>query len=517
MQAPGLPRGVCRISAAHDVAALARRAAARYLQRGAWPATLIGGLDGFERGERGALVAVAAVAPPRRRRLPHRRAWRDDDVFKKPDPVETWRYIDFHVTNYSLGAIETLDPRRAGRCSTSSAPGSTRCALEAWLARARPARPLAGGQQHRQPRQLPAAAGARTATRRRASGRIACLAILFDWHDRLQEPATGFWGVGQLSDPSRALHAMAGSMHNFHLWYATGRPAAVPGPGDRLCRCPSRRPSTAPASMSISSTCWSTRHALHRPPPRRDRGAGCATLLPRLLAFQNADGGFCDVREGVRRQDGWVRGYEEPQGLSNTFATWFRWIAIAMIADCLWPGALALAFPPHGRHRLPRNRPMTATARRSVRTPARRRLRRAPTSAPRSDARRLVTMAGRATEALDGDWRFTLDLFDEGLRQKWFADDAAPPDRNGPTPRDYDAGGGRAGRRAVVLDAAAAGVDALRRRRVVHAQTSTATPPPSGRARVLRIGAANYAGARVPERRLPRLAPRRLDARSSSS
>jgi hypothetical protein len=33
-----------------------------------------------------------------------------------------------------------------------------------------------------------------------------------------------------------------------------------------------------------------------------------------------------------------VRGYEEPQGLSNTFATWFRWIAIAMIADLLWPG-----------------------------------------------------------------------------------------------------------------------------------------------------------------------------------
>ena len=33
-----------------------------------------------------------------------------------------------------------------------------------------------------------------------------------------------------------------------------------------------------------------------------------------------------------------MRGYEEPQGLSNTFATWFRWIAIAMIADHLWPG-----------------------------------------------------------------------------------------------------------------------------------------------------------------------------------
>jgi hypothetical protein len=57
-----------------------------------------------------------------------------------------------------------------------------------------------------------------------------------------------------------------------------------------------------------------------------------------LLDFQNDDGGFCDELQGVRRQDGWVGGYSEPQGLSNTFATWFRWIAIAMIADVLWPG-----------------------------------------------------------------------------------------------------------------------------------------------------------------------------------
>jgi hypothetical protein len=39
----------------------------------------------------------------------------------------------------------------------------------------------------------------------------------------------------------------------------------------------------------------------------------------------------------LRKQDGWVKGYTEPQGLSNTFATWFRWIAIAMAARSLWP------------------------------------------------------------------------------------------------------------------------------------------------------------------------------------
>ena len=53
----------------------------------------------------------------------------------------------------------------------------------------------------------------------------------------------------------------------------------------------------------------------------------------------------------------------------------------------------------------------------------------------------LVTTAGRDTESLNGPWRFTLDLYDEGLRQKWYADTPAPP-RQWTVPRDYDAGAG---------------------------------------------------------------------------
>jgi hypothetical protein len=68
------------------------------------------------------------------------------------------------------------------------------------------------------------------------------------------------------------------------------------------------------------------------------------TKLEGLLAFQCEDGGFFDERHGVRRVDGWVKGYEEPQGVSNTFATWFRLIAIAMIAETLWPGWRAWRF-----------------------------------------------------------------------------------------------------------------------------------------------------------------------------
>jgi beta-glucuronidase len=54
----------------------------------------------------------------------------------------------------------------------------------------------------------------------------------------------------------------------------------------------------------------------------------------------------------------------------------------------------------------------------------------------------MVAMGGRNTISLNGAWQFTLDLFDEGLRQKWFADDPLPPEQ-WTRPRDYDAGAGQ--------------------------------------------------------------------------
>ncbi|MCZ8373782.1 MAG: glycoside hydrolase family 2 [Beijerinckiaceae bacterium] len=52
-------------------------------------------------------------------------------------------------------------------------------------------------------------------------------------------------------------------------------------------------------------------------------------------------------------------------------------------------------------------------------------------------AETLVTLAGRETTSLDGEWRLTLDLFDEGLRQRWFALDEDPSSQWA-TPRDYE-------------------------------------------------------------------------------
>lgn len=58
----------------------------------------------------------------------------------------------------------------------------------------------------------------------------------------------------------------------------------------------------------------------------------------------------------------------------------------------------------------------------------------------RVGATAMVTMAGRAATSLDGAWTFVLDLYDEGLRQRWFADQVAPVE-TWAAPRDYDGGG----------------------------------------------------------------------------
>ena len=334
LQAPGQPRGVLRISAAHDPAQ--------------WPGMLLPGTYNAIMGQGliGGLGSLDAAARQTLTRwlLAHRRedgifripGMQDDAVFKKPDPAETWNYIDFHVSNYSLGAIETIATNQASTLTFARKYLDLQV-LKAWLAERDLRDPWLEGNnivnlgsflllmaQH-QPETKPAVESS--------------LQTLFAWHDRLQEPATGFWGVGQLSDPQRLLHAMAGSMHNYHLWYATGRP--LPHQDKAVDYCLTQPPRIDSACIDVDLVdLLAHAHAQidHR---HADIESWLRALLPELLAFQNADGGFCDVPDGPgvppRRQDGWTLGYAEPQGLSNTFATWFRWIAIAMIADCLWP------------------------------------------------------------------------------------------------------------------------------------------------------------------------------------
>lgn len=332
MQVPGEPRGVMRISAAQD--------------HTRWPGVslygtyngiicldLIGGLESFSEAERTALVTWLER---------HRRAdgivrvpgMTDDAVFKKPDRDETWRYIDFHVTNYTLGAIDALEPGRRPNLAFAE-PFLDPQVLKAWLADRDLNDPWLEGNN------IVNLASFFLLLRRDGDAAMqarvdAALEILYGWHDRHREPSTGFWGVGQLSDAKRLLHAFAGSMHNFHIWYHEGRiPAAFNRSVDYVLGLPPRVDSACIDVDAVDVLIHGLALLDYR---RDDTRRWLSTLLDALLADQNADGGFCDVRTGIRRQDGWVKGYEEPQGLSNTFATWFRWVAIAMIAEVLLPG-----------------------------------------------------------------------------------------------------------------------------------------------------------------------------------
>jgi hypothetical protein len=125
-------------------------------------------------------------------------------------------------------------------------------------------------------------------------------------------------------------------MHNFHIWHHEGRPLEGQDKAvDYVLSLPPRIHSACIDVDAVDVLIHGWRLLNHR---RADTEAWLTEMLGELLAYQNTDGGFPDVREGVRHQDGWVKGYEEPQGVSNTFSTCFRWIAIAMIADVLWPG-----------------------------------------------------------------------------------------------------------------------------------------------------------------------------------
>jgi phage protein U len=331
MQEVGKPKGVLKISAAQD-SILWPGMLLPGSYNGLQALHLIGGLDALTNNERDTLAVwfLKSQQPDGTFQI---QGMKPEDTFKKSDPVETKTYIDFHVSNYSLGALEAIG-RLDAPVLDFVTPYLRREFLEAWLCRRDLRDPWLEGNNIVNLASF-LLLKVQTADPDERKHIADSMAILFDWHDRNQEPSTGFWGMGQAHDATMALHAMAGSMHNFHLYYECNR--HLPYQDRAIDYALSQAPHIVSACIDVDLVdllvhghdCLDYR--------RSDIAQWLRALLPHLLAFQNPDGGFCDEQTGTRRQDGWVNGYQEPQGLSNTFATWFRLIAIAMIADCLWP------------------------------------------------------------------------------------------------------------------------------------------------------------------------------------
>lgn len=253
------------------------------------------------------------------------------DLYKKPDIAETRRYFQWHVSNYTLGALEALGADDKGPLDFA-APYLDVAALDAWLAARDLRDPWQEGNNIVNLGSFLLKLRARPETQDQAA---AALERLMAWHDETIDPRTGFWGAGQDTELG-LLHAMAGATHNYHLYFELGRP--IPAFERAIDYCLTQPPIVVSACIDADLADILANAALITDHRRGEIRRWLLRLADAILEIQNADGGFADqLAPGVRRFDGWARGYEEPHRISCGFATFFRWITLAMALRVLAP------------------------------------------------------------------------------------------------------------------------------------------------------------------------------------
>ncbi|GAB4351379.1 MAG: hypothetical protein Kow0099_35400 [Candidatus Abyssubacteria bacterium] len=265
---------------------------------------------------------------------------REDGVYRMPqmrddDIYQTWEYLDFHTTNYAMGAVLSIGasmkyPLRFVEkyCSVE--------ALRDWLDRREMTDPWNEGNN------IVNLASFYFVLAQRGDERMReLIEHLVSWHEETQDPETGYWLDKNAEWPVHPMVAMAGASHNFHIYYHLNRPIRyVERIVDHCLGFVGEGPMSACVDIDVVDILANMRVYGYR---TADIEAGLEKKLKDLLGFQNPDGGFPDVCEGDRRFDGW-NAYVEPQGLSNCFATWFRSAAIGMICEVLFPGAFPWRF-----------------------------------------------------------------------------------------------------------------------------------------------------------------------------
>lgn len=257
---------------------------------------------------------------------------RRDGTFRIPEirPDEIYyldfEYIDLHTSNYTLGALALLNRPPTHPMAFMERYGTPE-KLAAWLAARQMNEPWAEGNFIVNVASFYAYLLEKGDERYRP-----LIQQLLEWHQTNQDPASGYWydpATGDLTS------AMAGATHNLHLYYYLKKP--VPRFEKIVDHCLGILEGVSSACLDVDVVdILANLHVYGY------RQAEIESYLERkliaLLDFQNPDGGFADVRQGVRLFDGWEH-YQEPQGLSNCFATWFRCIAIGMISRILYPNA----------------------------------------------------------------------------------------------------------------------------------------------------------------------------------
>ncbi len=257
------------------------------------------------------------------------RNMKDDQIWKGKSLAYSWWYIDNHITNYSTGALQSL---KAGWKYPLSFIDSLKEpeALERWLSERDMTDPWLEGNNI-----VNLAGFLISELESKEPARLQKLMeIMLGWHDRQQDPDTGFWGTNHPVNPAGIMEGMAGAAHNFHLYFYSNREIHYYKPMIDYCLSFIRgKVKSACLDVDVVDILANLLVYGYRAEEIREQ---LARFAARLIAFQNDDGGFADEKSnGVRRMDGWVGGYFEPQGLSNCFATWFRCVTLAMILHCL--------------------------------------------------------------------------------------------------------------------------------------------------------------------------------------
>jgi len=255
---------------------------------------------------------------------------RKEDVY-----YPTWEYVDFHTTNYAMGAVLSIGAK-LGRPLRFVEPYCSLEALTRWLSERNMTDPWNEGNN------IVNLASFYFVLAESGDAHMSeLIEHLFKWHEETQDPQTGYWLDPNANPPVHPLVAMAGASHNFHIYYYLNRPLRyVERIVDHLVDFCREGVTSACVDIDVVDVLANMHKYDYR---SGDIESAFEKKLSDLLDFQNPDGGFADVCDGERRFDGW-NCYLEPQGLSNCFATWFRSATIGMLCEVLFPGAFAWHF-----------------------------------------------------------------------------------------------------------------------------------------------------------------------------
>lgn len=257
-------------------------------------------------------------------------AYRMPQMRKEDIYYPTWEYINFHTSNYAMGAVLSI----GGKMERPLQFVEEYCSLDAlskWLDERDMSDPWKEGNN------IVNIASFFFVMAEQGDERMnPLIEHLFEWHEETHDPETGYWLDKEAQPPVHPMVAMAGASHNFHIYFYLNRPLKyVDRIVDHCLSFVKDGVTTACVDIDMVDVLANMWKYGYR---SADIEEGLKKKLVDLLDFQNGDGGFSDICEGERRFDGW-NSYVEPQGNSNCFATWFRSVTIGMICEMIMPGA----------------------------------------------------------------------------------------------------------------------------------------------------------------------------------